>query len=162
MKHTSRRMSDHPAKKAKHKVEYDVRWEEEFPWHVPVYSEEGNSESGVIGLSSICQHHGTKQRNNVGTWTDKPCTYLRRDMLQRHKGSKMHQDAEAHEAERLASQRDSGIVQAFSARIMINRRALIGALQMMYWLAKEEIADTTKFFSLMDISIQLGNDYLRE
>ena len=97
-----------------------------------------------------------------GTWTDKPCTYLRKDMLQRHKASKMHQDAEAREADRLASQSDGGIVQAFSTRVMINRKALLGALQMMYWLAKEEIAHTTKFSSLMDLSIQLGSDYLRE
>ena len=74
----------------------------------------------------------------------------------------MHQDAEASEAERLASQYVGGIVQAFSACIMINRRALTGAIQMMYSLAKEEIAHTTKFSSLMDLSIQLGNDYLRE
>ena len=73
----------------------------------------------------FCQWHDTKQRNNAG---NKPCAYLRKDMLQRHKGSKMHQDAEAREAERLALQCDSGIVQAFSARIMINRKALIGAL----------------------------------
>ena len=52
----------------------------------------------------------------------------------------MHQDAEAREAERLTSQRDGGIVQAFFARIMINRRALTGVLQMIYWLAKEEIS----------------------
>ena len=65
----------------------------------------------------------------------------------------MHQDAEAREAERLALQRDSGIMQAFSAHVMINRKALIGALKMMYWLAKEEIAHTTKFASLMDLSV---------
>ena len=152
-----------PAKKPKHKVEYDMHWKMEFPWHVPVYCEEGNSENGVIGLlCSICRRHGTKQHNNVGTWTDKPCTYLRKDMLQQHKASKMHQDAEAREAERLALQRNGGIVQAFSARVMINRKALIGALQMMYWLAKEEIAHTPKLSSLMDLSVQLGSDYLRE
>ena len=39
------RMGSQKAKK--HKIEYDVRWKEEFPWHVPVYSEVGNSESSV-------------------------------------------------------------------------------------------------------------------
>ena len=160
MKRASRGSSNQPAKKSKHKVEYDVHWKEEFPWHVPVHRKEGNSASDVTDLfCSICQCHGTKQRNNTGTWIDKPCTYLRKDMLQRHKISKMHQDAEAREAERLASQRDGGITQAFSAHVMINRKALIGALQMMYWLAKEEIAYTTKFASLMDLSIMLGSDY---
>ena len=74
----------------------------------------------------------------------------------------MHQDAEAREAERLALQCDGGITQTFSAHMMIDRKALIGALQMMYWLAKEEIAHTTKFASLMDLSITLGSDYLKE
>lgn len=33
---------------------------------------------------------------------------------------------------------------------------------MVYWLAKEEVAHTTKFASLMQLSINLGADYLRE
>ena len=33
---------------------------------------------------------------------------------------------------------------------------------MMHWLAKEEIAHTTKFASLMDLSIMLGCGYLKE
>ena len=54
---------DQLAKKARHKIEYDKHWKE-FPWHVPVYNEEGNSESCVVGLlCSICQRHGRKQRN---------------------------------------------------------------------------------------------------
>ena len=32
----------------------------------------------------------------------------------------------------------------------------------MYWLAKEEVAHTTKFNSLKDLVISLGCDYLRE
>ena len=32
----------------------------------------------------------------------------------------------------------------------------------MYWLAKKEIAHTTKFSSLMDLSIQIWSDYHRE
>ena len=33
---------------------------------------------------------------------------------------------------------------------------------MVYWLAKEEVAHTTKFTSLLQLSINLGADYLRE
>ena len=144
-------------KKSKHKIEYGACWKE-FPWLVPVYAEEGN----LVSCCVLCQRHGTKQCNCTGTWTDKPCTYLRKDMLQRHKTSQMHKNAEVFEAQRLASWRDGGIAQAFSSRVLINRKALIGAIKMMYWLAKEEIAHTTKFSSLMDLSIQLGSDYLRE
>ena len=58
-------------KKSKHKLGYNVTWKDEFPWHFPVYVEEGNAESGVSGLlCSICQRHGTKQRNSAGTWTE--------------------------------------------------------------------------------------------
>ena len=32
----------------------------------------------------------------------------------------------------------------------------------MYWLAKQEVAHTTKFASLKDLAIQLGYDYLNE
>ena len=74
----------------------------------------------------------------------------------------MHQEAEACEAQWLTLQRYGGIVQAFTAHVLINRKALIGALKMKYWLAKEEIAHTTKFPSLMELSIQLGSDYLQE
>ena len=45
---------------------------------------------------------------------------------------------------------------------MCNRKALIGALKMMYWLAKKEVPHTTKFSSLMDLSINLGGDHLSE
>ena len=31
-----------------------------------------------------------------------------------------------------------------------------------YWLAKEEIPLTTKFSSLMDLAIQLGNEYFKD
>ena len=45
---------------------------------------------------------------------------------------------------------------------MVQRKASIGALNLMYWLAKQEVAHTTKFNSLKDLAIQLGCDYLRE
>ena len=74
----------------------------------------------------------------------------------------MHKEAEELKAARLASQKDGGIRQAFSSRIMVQRKALIGALKLMYWLAKQEVAHTTKFTSLKDLAILLGCDYLNE
>ena len=74
----------------------------------------------------------------------------------------MHKEAEELEATRLASQKDGGIRQAFFAQIMVQRKALIGALNLMYWLAKQEVVHKTKFSSLKDLAIQLGCDYLRE
>ena len=149
---------------SKHRVGYNASWTTDYPWHLPVYDVDGSEGEGtVIGvLCSLCKQHNTKQRNNAGTWTEKPCALLRRDMLQRHKESKMHQEAEMIEAARLESQRDGGIRQAFSARVIVQRKALIGALKLMYWLAKEEVAHTTKFNSLKDLVILLDCDYLRE
>ena len=147
--------------RSKHRVGYRNSWQTEFPWHVPVYDTD-NSETDdghVVGLlCSLCKKHHTKQRNSVGTWTDKPCSLLRKDVLKRHKLSNMHKEAEELETVRLASQQDGGIRQAFSARVI----ALVGALKMMYWIAKQEIAHTTKFNSLRDLAIELGCDFLRE
>ena len=75
-------------------------------------------------------------------------------MIRRHKDSKKRKEAEELEAARLASQKDGGIRQAFSDLIMIQRKALIGVL-MMYWLAKQEVAHTTKFSSLKHLAIHL-------
>ena len=155
--------SDGPKTKSKHKIGYNSAWRAKFPWHIPMYAEKDNPRSAVTGLvCGLCQRHNTKPRNGSGTWTDIPCTSLRMDVLQRHKQSEMHREAEERENVRLASQQDGGIRQAFSARVMVNRKALIGALQIMYWLVKQEVAHTTKFSSLRDLAIHLGCDYLRE
>jgi len=74
----------------------------------------------------------------------------------------MHKQAQQLEATRVASERDGGIRQAFSSRVVAQRKALVGALRVLYWLAKEEVAHTTKFTSLKDLSISLGCDYLHE
>ena len=58
-------------------------------------------------------------RNSVGTWMNKPCNLLRRDIIQCHKDSKMHKEAEELEAVRLASQKDGGIRKAFSSHIPV-------------------------------------------
>ena len=39
---------------------------------------------------------------------------------------------------------------------------MVGALKAVYWLAKEEIAHTTKYASLIDLAKSLGCDYLKE
>ena len=112
-------------------------------------------QSSVCCACSLCKQHNTKQQNNAGMWTEKPCALLRRDMLQHHKESMMYQEAEMIEAARLGSQRGGGIRQAFSSRVIVQRKASIGALKLMYWLAIEEVFTE-------DLVILLGCDYLRE
>ena len=47
-------------------------------------------------------------------------------------------------------------------RVPIQRKTMIGALRMVYWLGTEEVAHTTKFTMLMDLSVQMGCEYLCE
>lgn len=42
------------------------------------------------------------------------------------------------------------------------RNAVVGAMKIIYWLAKEELAHTTKYESLLDLAISLGCTYLKE
>ena len=145
---------------SKHKIGYYTSWKKDFAWHVPVYDSAGSTVTRL--LCSLYQLHRMKQQNGVGTWMEKPCTLLQRDTMLHHKNSKMYEEAEELETTRLALQKDGGIRQAFSVRITVQRKALIGALKLMYWLAKQEVAHTTKFSSLKDLAMQLGCDYLRE
>ena len=115
------------AVQSKHKIGYNASWKTDFPWHIPVFDD---TVTNIISLlCSTCKQHGATQRNSSGTWTDKLCTSLRRDALQRHKESEMQKASQEREATRLASERDGGVRQAFSNRVMIQRKAVIGALQ---------------------------------
>ena len=78
------------------------------------------------------------------------------------KNQKCTSKALERETLRLSSERDGGVQQAFSQRVLIQQKVLVGALKMVYWLAKEEVAHTTKFASLMQLCTNLGADYLRE
>jgi len=81
---------DVSVKKAKHRLGYDSCWQTDYPWHIPVYDndDDDDDEKTVIGvLCALCKHYSVKQRNKSGTWTEKPCTLLRKDLLQRHKTS---------------------------------------------------------------------------
>ena len=109
MKRMKRASHGSAVKKAKHKVEYDTRWKEEFPWHVPVWCDRS-----VLFCLSLPQYVTMLVLGPISC----VLTFSR---------IKVEGDTEAHEAERLSSQRDGGIVQAFSARVMIDRKALIGA-----------------------------------
>lgn len=80
---------------------------------------EDRDEAGrIIGvLCKLCHKHGRQQHNRAGTWTDKPCTCIRKDMLKRHSESVMHRDAEDLELSLSQSHRDGGIRMAFEKGI---------------------------------------------
>ena len=127
---------------------------------VPV--EDRDNEGKVIDvLCSLCMKHKTDQRNHAGTWTSKPCVCIRKDMIDRHSKSAMHREA-IKETLRSQSSGDGGIVRAFECQVTAQRKAVVGAMKVMYWLAKEEVAHTTKYESLFDLAISLGCNYLKE
>ena len=96
--------------------------------------------------------HKTDQRNHAGTWTKKPCSCIRRDIIDRHSKSAMHREAVEKEVLLKQSARDGGIARAFEKQVTAQRNAVVGAMKVVYWLAKEEVAHTTKYESLLDLA----------
>ena len=74
--------------------------------------------------------------------------------------SAMHREAIEKESLHRQSSRDGGIVRAFEQRVTAKRKAIVGAMKQIYWLAKEEVANTTKYES-MDLAISLGCNCLK-
>ena len=74
----------------------------------------------------------------------------------------MHREAVEKEALLKQSTHDGGIARAFEKQITARRNAVVGAMKIVYWLAKEEVAHTTKYEYLLDLTISLGCDYLKE
>ena len=58
--------------------------------------------------------------------------------------------------------RDGGLEMAFQQQVVAQRKAVIGALKVVYWLVKEEIAYTTKYESLLSLAQSLGCTYLSD
>ena len=101
------------------------------------------------------------ERSGAGTWSVKPCSVLRKNMIQCHVDSAMHKEAVEHEATRLSVERHSGIQQAFQRQISLQRKSLIGTLKIVYCLSKEEIP-LTKYKAIIDLASSLGYDCLKE
>ena len=73
----------------------------------------------------------------------------------------MHKEAVEKEALHRQSVRNGGIVRAFEKQVTAQRNAVVGGMKLIYWLAKEEVAHTTKYESL-DLAISLGCNYLKK
>ena len=58
--------------------------------------------------------------------------------------------------------RDKGLVMAFQQQVVTQTKALIGALKVAYWLAKEELAYTTKYELLLNLTQSIGCTYVPE
>ena len=66
----------------------------------------------------------------------------------------MHKDAERCRREEAHACASGGIRAALEVTVSRERRAVIGALKCLYFLAKNEIPHTTNFSSLLDFNYQ--------
>ena len=142
-----------------HRAGFDPSWSSAYPWLVPL-----EQDSTVIGLRCwwCTQHSVERQRNRSGVWTELPCTSLRKDCIERHARSETHIRCAESELMREQALRDGGLQMAFQQQVIAQRKAVIGALKVVYWLAKEEIAYTTKYESLLSLAQSLGCTYLSD
>ena len=65
------------------------------------------------------------------------------------------------ETHRVAAEMDGGIAQAFQTQINLQKQAIKGAMQCLYWLVHSEIPHTTKYGSLVDAVQYMGCDFKR-
>ena len=119
-------------------VGYKPAWESEFSWLVPCFSE-----GTVCGMMcSLCKRHRTKNKyNNTTVWSASPCICLQKDSVRRHASSVQHSNAEELEKVRISAER-GGICQAFENEISLQKQAVKGAMQCLYWLVYSEIRTT--------------------
>ena len=87
--------------------------------------------------SRVCRTSACANRDNARQWEWRYCGIMNRNLLKLPRGFS-------------------------TSHVMVQRKALIGALHLLYWLAKEEVTHTNKFNSLKEVAILLGCDYLRE
>ena len=144
---------------ARHVVGYKAEWETEFSWLQAVRDETGL----IVGmLCGLCKLHKTKNKyNQSAVWSESPCVSLRKDSVRRHSLSEQHKQAVELDVCREASDSTGGIEQAFQSQIALNRLAVKGAMQCLYWLVKSEVPHTSHYNSLVKAVEFMGCDHLR-
>ena len=143
---------------SKHLIGYRSAWATEYPWLEPV-----EADGCVTGMTCVlCKRFRAKNKYNQSTvWTETPCISLRKDSVRRHSKCEQHKLAEQLEATRLASQRDGGIPQLLQSQLALQRKAVKGAMQYLYWLVLSEIPHTGNYGSLIDAVQFMGCDYFK-
>ena len=140
--------------RGKRKIGYNPEWEKEWPWL--------QFRDGEGMFCSLCTKYAAIAHNKSGIWVNEPCTQFRKDKVKKHSDSEMHKGAQKQEDLGALVSAHVGIVQAFEQTWSVKRQAVDGALKILYWLAKNEVAHFTKFDSLKQLYIDLGCTYLKE
>ena len=134
---------------------FEHSWLKEFPWLL--YDKEEQSM-----YCKLCKRYGKLPRNGTGKWVNTGATTLRHNKICKHKTSVMHRDAELCKREEVRSSMSGGIRGALEVVVTQERKSIIGALKCLYYLAKNELAHTTNFSSLIDLYINMGCNYMKE
>ena len=130
-------------------------WHKQHPWLL--YN---NQEKAMY--CQLCMKYGKLPRNGSGKWVQVGVTLLRQDKIRRHECSLMHRDAQRCKREENEARVTGGIRGVIEAGMTRERKAVIGALKCLYFLAKNKLPHTTKFATLLDLAINLGCDYMKE
>ena len=134
---------------------FEHSWLKEFPWLL--YDKEEQSM-----YCKLCKRYGKLLRNGTGKWVNTGATTLRHNKICKHKTSVMDRDAELCKREEVRSSMSGGIRGALEVVVTQERKSIIGALKCLYYLAKNELAHTTNFSSLIDLCINMVCNYMKE
>ena len=140
--------------RGKHRIGYKHAWESEWPWL------QFRENDGMF--CTLCIKHNANSRCKSGVWVIKPCTLLRQDKVRKHANSDMHKGSKEREALAAMALADGGIEHTFEKTLQITKKGVEGAMKILYWLSKNEVAHFTKFEYLKDLCIELGCTYLKE
>lgn len=110
----------------------------------------------------LCSKYNMLPRNGTGKWVTSGATSFRHDKLLLHQQSRSHRDAKRARVEEAQAEASGGIRAALEEAVSHERRAVIGALKCMYYLAKNELPHTTNFSGLISLAISLGCNYMKE
>ncbi len=115
-----------PAKASKHRLAFDVSWQEKFSWirYVCDPANETNSEGMYC---TLCQRHNKSSRRMV--WIATPYTNYRRDKVTKHETSQCHMDAVPAESKAADAQISGGIRTALDQQVSMKRKAVIDVLK---------------------------------
>ena len=90
----------------------------------------------------LCQKYKHIVCSRRGAWITTPCISYRCDKVVQHGASTVHKQAVMLESTASAVANTGGLEAAFCTTLSLQKKALVGALKCMYWLAKSEIAHT--------------------
>ena len=148
-----------PSASKHRKTGVDPSWRNDFPW-----LETSVCESGEPGMwCNLCKEINCRPKRaplGKAVWIEVPCKTITRQRLVEHLESDCHKEAMRITSSRRLAERRGGITEAFDEVVTEQKKAFIGHLKCMHFLAKQEIAHTTNFLPLVKLGKSLGASYL--